>query len=303
MIDAVERLNKVLAQAGVASRRAADTLIANGRITVNGTVVTDLGRQVDPARDDIELDGEPIAAPRAKHRYLALNKPRDVITTVTDPQGRPTVMDFVPRDVRLFPVGRLDGASEGLVIMTDDGDLANRLMHPRYAFEKEYRVKISGTPTDTALAAWREGMWLEEERTAPAEVRVESGTGAGTWLRFVIREGKNRQIRRMIEAFKFRVHRLVRVRIGPLTLGDLKPGKWRELTPAEVGALEGKPVEPSVPGKRLVPAAGGKSKYKPGWARAKPPKPRPGHRPRSGAPSRKGGPKPGRRGGSRPRAS
>lgn len=275
-----ERLNKVLAGAGIASRRAADVLIAAGRITVNGTVVTDLGRQVDPAVDEIRLDGEPVATRRDTYTYLALHKPRGVITTTSDPQGRRTVLDLVPRDVRLFPVGRLDGASEGIVILTDDGDLANRLAHPRHAHAKEYRVKISGTPLEATLAAWREGVWLEDGRTAPADVRIESSTGSGTWLRFVLREGKNRQIRRMVDAFHHSVHRLIRVRIGPVTLGDLRSGAWRELTPAEIAAItSGDPADAELP-----PAVGGRTagapKYKAGWARAKPPKRKPGKGPR-----------------------
>ncbi len=281
----MNRLNKVLAQAGIASRRGADALIAAGRITVNGAVVTDLGRQVDPAVDEIRLDGEPVDPRRAQHTYLALHKPRGVVTTVSDPQGRPTVLDYVPREVRLFPVGRLDLASEGLVLLTDDGDLAQRLTHPRFSQPKEYRVKISGTPPETTLAAWREGVWLEDGRTAPAEVRLESTTGAGTWLRFVLREGRNRQIRRMIEPFHHTVHRLIRVRIGPVTLGDLAPGAWRALTPAELAALTGEGEAGAGGAGRKAArggSAGGQPKYRPGWARPKPPKRKPGKGPRAG---------------------
>ncbi len=299
MIHPMERLNKLLAQAGIASRRGADDLVHAGRVTINGLVVVEPGTQVDPTTDDVRLDGERVIVRPTRHRYLLLHKPRDVLTTVSDPEGRPTVMDLVPRDLRLFPVGRLDGGSEGLVLMTNDGDLAHHLSHPSFQHAKEYRVKISGTPTEEALRVWREGMWIDDERTAPAEVRIESTTGAGTWLRVVLREGKNRQIRRMTEAFHHRVHRLIRIRLGPITLGDLKPGTWRELTPAEVAALRGDPGAAA----ELERARGRRAdgpRYKPGWARPKPPKTKPGRKkPRTTAPRRPPGPgaarKPGRR--------
>lgn len=270
MIGGVERLNKVLAQAGLASRRGADDLIRAGRVSVNGVLVVEPGRQVDPTADDIRFDDEPIPRP-GKSRTLALYKPRGVITTADDPHGRPTVVQLVPGDERLFPIGRLDGASEGLIFLTNDGDLAQRLAHPRYGHEKEYRVKISGTPGETALTAWRKGMWLEDGLTAPARVRIESSSGAGTWLRFVLTEGRNRQLRRMIEAFHHSVHRLIRVRIGPVTLGELKPGGWRELSPAELAVLSGE--APPSSGEGSAEAAG-RPRRKAGWARAKPPKKR-----------------------------
>ncbi len=287
MIQAMERLNKLLAQVGIASRRGADALVRAGRVTINGGVVVEPGTQVDPTTDDIRLDGERVVVRPTRHRYLVLHKPRDVLTTASDPEGRPTVMDLVPRDVRLFPVGRLDGGSEGLVLMTDDGELAHRLSHPSFQHPKEYRVKISGTPTEEALRLWREGMWIDDERTAPAEVRIESTTGAGTWLRVVLREGKNRQIRRMAEAFHHKVHRLIRIRLGPITLGDLKSGTWRELTPAEVAALRGDPGAAA----DLARARGRRAdgpRYKPGWARPKAPKTKPGRKkPRTTAPPRR----------------
>lgn len=288
MIAGMERLNKILAHAGVASRRGADEIIAAGRVTVNGEVVTELGTQADPVEDEILLDGEAIIEGRIRYVYLMLNKPPDVICTAKDPQGRPTVMDFLPGDLHAMPVGRLDGASEGLLILTNDGDLAQELMHPRHMMEKEYRVKISGTPTEAALKAWREGMWLEDGKTLPAEVRIESSTGSGTWLRFIIGEGRNRQIRRMIDAFHHTVHRLIRVRIGPVTLGDLNKGEWRHLSRDEVGALRGDEEALAALAEARNPRAG-KPKRKSGWAKAKPKphKPGKGRRPKQTGKSRR----------------
>jgi 23S rRNA pseudouridine2605 synthase len=257
------RLNKVLAQAGLASRRGADALIRSGRVTVDGRSVTEPGTIVDPAHDVVRLDGQPIPRPE-RHVYLAVYKPRYVVATAADPEGRPSVVDLVPSDVRLFPVGRLDFESEGLLILTNDGDLANRATHPRFGQEKEYRVKISGTPTEAALAAWRDGLYLEDGRTLPARVRVESGTGAGTWLRMTLSEGRNRQVRRMIEAMHHTVHRLIRVRIGPVSVGDLKPGQSRPLTGAECDVLMGRPTVDAPAEASVRPA---RRRYKPGWAR------------------------------------
>jgi 23S rRNA pseudouridine2605 synthase len=283
-----ERINKVLARAGVASRRAVDEMIEAGRISVNGQVVTEMGMKVNPQVDEIRLDGERISGKAQKFRYLALYKPRHVITTAFDPFDRPTVMDFVDPNVRLFPVGRLDGNSEGLLILTNDGELANELTHPRYQHEKEYRVKISGTPTEKALKTWREGVYLDEGRTLPATVTVESTTGPSTWLRFVIREGKNRQIRRMIETLGYTVHVLIRTRMGPITLGNLEPGKWRFLNDQEIAALRAgsdEPIQHPAPepqGAAAVPKrTPEKPQYKEGWAR---PKPRTDRRTRKPAP-------------------
>lgn len=266
-----ERLNRWLARAGVSSRRGADSLIEAGRVSVNGRVVTELGRKIDPASDEVRVDGNVIGAP-GPLTYVALYKPRNVITTAADPAGRPTVTELVSLPGRLFPVGRLDGASEGLVLLTNDGDFAQQVGHPRFGHEREYRVKISGSPTETALRAWREGMFLDDGRTLPAGVIVESSTGAGTWLRMVLREGRNRQIRRMVEAFHHQVHRLIRIRMGAVRVGDLKPGEWRHLTADEVEALKS--------GRQATAQDQGTSgrrpkRYKPGWAR---PKPRPKRR-------------------------
>jgi 23S rRNA pseudouridine2605 synthase len=295
----MERLNKVLAHAGVTSRRGADALIQAGRVTVNGDLATEPGTQIQPDRDVVRLDGE-IVSGTGRRIYLALYKPRHVVATLSDPEGRPTVADLVDAGTRCYPAGRLDFESEGLLILTNDGDLAHRLMHPRFAHEKEYRVKISGTPTEGALRAWREGMYLEDGKTLPTDVVVESGTGGGTWLRFVLREGRNRQVRRMIAAMHHTVHRLVRVRIGGVRLGDLAPGEHRALTPAEVAALEATGSAATDPSGTASPGepAARPPRYKPGWARPKPPAHRPGgarRRPFPGPGSHRRPPRSGRR--------
>ncbi len=227
-----ERLHKVLAQAGVASRRKCEELIAAGRVKVNGEIVTIPGSKVDPHRDHIELDGKPIQLP-SEHVYFLLNKPVGYVSTVRDPQGRPTVIDLLPVQQRVYPVGRLDIDSEGLILLTDDGELAQRLTHPSYEHEKEYHVLVEGRPTARALRNLRDGIELEDGYTWPAEVTVLRREGNGTWLRFVIHEGRKRQLRRMCKAVGHPVRRLIRVRMGPLTLGNLPPGQHRSLTPQE----------------------------------------------------------------------
>ena len=233
-----ERLHKVLAHAGIESRRAAEEMILQGRVAVNGTVVTTLGTKVDPEHDKITVDGKPIPK-RVKHVYLMLNKPSGYITSVYDPEHRPTVMDLVPHKTRIYPVGRLDANSEGLLLLTNDGDFANLIAHPRHAHEKEYHVAIPGTVKDADLRALREGVPIDGYVTLPAQVRVLSSDGKTTWLSMTIVEGRNRQIRRMLHALGYRVERLIRVRIGPLWLGSLPRGSYRHLTPAEVSKLKG----------------------------------------------------------------
>lgn len=231
-----ERLQKVLARAGVESRRAAEEMILAGRVGVNGVICTVLGTKVDPEQDAITVDGTPIPR-RVKKVYLLLNKPPGYITTVSDPENRPTVMDLVPRNARLFPVGRLDANSEGLILMTNDGELANLLAHPRYSYEKEYHVGVPGHVREDDLRTLREGVEIEGGRTNPAKVRVLSADGKITWLSITIHEGRNRQVRRMLHALGYRVDRLVRVRIGPLWLGSLARGTYRLMTPAELRRL------------------------------------------------------------------
>ncbi len=226
-----ERLQKVLARIGLGSRRACEEFIAAGRIAVNGETA-ELGRRVDIARDRIELDGVPLPVLPGLVHYL-LNKPAGVVTTADDPEGRPTVVELVPAKPRVFPVGRLDTATEGLLILTNDGELAQRLAHPSYGVDKEYIAEVEGVPGAGALRRLRNGVELDDGLTAPARVGVVS---PGV-LRIVFHEGRNRQARRMCDAVGHPVRRLVRTRIGPLSDPGLRPGSWRELTDAEVRAL------------------------------------------------------------------
>jgi 23S rRNA pseudouridine2605 synthase len=226
------RLQKVLAAAGLGSRRVCEELIAEGRVKVNDEVAV-LGRRVDPEQDRIIVDGVPLSV-RSGLVYYLLNKPVDVVSTASDPQGRPTVVSLVPPEPRVYPVGRLDADSEGLLLLTNDGDLTFRLTHPSFGVEKEYLVAVEGTPRPGALRRLRDGVELDDGLTAPARV-ASAGPGA---LRLVIHEGRNRQVRRMCAAVGHPVTRLVRVRIGPVADRRLAPGEWRELSPAEVRALE-----------------------------------------------------------------
>jgi 23S rRNA pseudouridine2605 synthase len=227
-----ERLQKVLARVGVGSRRASEELIAAGRVSVNDEVAS-LGRRVDPGRDRVAIDGVPIGIRPGLVCY-ALNKPAGVITTASDPQGRPAVTALVPTEPRVHPIGRLDADSEGLLLLTNDGDLTFRLTHPRFGVEKEYLVMVEGSPGRGELRALREGVMLEDGRTAPARVSQVGPHG----LRITIHEGRNRQVRRMCEAVGHPVQRLVRTRVGPVRIGTLAPGQWRALAPGEVRALE-----------------------------------------------------------------
>lgn len=234
-----ERLQKVLAAAGVASRRAAEDLIAEGRVQVNGDVAV-LGRRVDARRDRITVDGTPVGTDPDLVYYL-VNKPAGVVSTAADPQGRPTVVDLVPSTPRVFPVGRLDASTEGLLLLTNDGELAHRMTHPSFGVEKEYLAQVEGSPSPGALRRLREGIDLDDGRTAPARVsRV-----APDALRITIHEGRNRQVRRMTEAVGHPVRRLVRTRIGPLRTGGLRPGEWRALDQDEVRELERATAGPS----------------------------------------------------------
>ena len=232
MTPAGERLQKVLAQAGLGSRRACEELIAAGRVRLNGEVAS-LGMRADPETDVVEVDGARIGVRQGLVHYL-LNKPAGVVTTAADPQGRPTVVDLVPGEPRVYPVGRLDTDTEGLLVLTNDGDLAHRLTHPSFGVDKEYLAEVEGTPGRGALRRLREGVDLDDGPTAPAKASL---VGDHT-LRITIHEGRNRQVRRMCEAVGHPVRRLVRVRIGPLSDRRLAPGAWRPLTQAEVRALE-----------------------------------------------------------------
>lgn len=232
-----ERLQKVMAHAGVASRRKSEEIIQQGRVAVNGEIVTEMGTKVDPERDRITVDGEPINVAE-EYTYIVLHKPLDVITTADDPWDRKTVLDLVDVDERVYPVGRLDADSEGLVLLTNDGELTHRLTHPSFEHQKEYHVRVGGRPSRDALERLRTGVRLEDGLTAPAEVEVLRRGDGNTWLRMILHEGRKRQIRRMTEAVGHPVKRLIRVRMGPIWLGDLTPGQWRHLTKSEVEQLQ-----------------------------------------------------------------
>lgn len=226
------RLQKLLARAGVASRRVVEEMIEAGRITVNGQVA-ELGQRADPEADAIEVDGVLVGV-RPDTVWYLLNKPAGVVSTASDPQGRPTVVDLVPPEPRVFPVGRLDADTEGLLLLTNDGEITHRLTHPSYGVEKEYLAHVQGVPARGALRALREGVELEDGRTAPASASMVS---PGV-VKLVIHEGRNRQVRRMCEAVGHPVVRLVRTRIGPVVDPKLPPGAWRSLRQDEVRALE-----------------------------------------------------------------
>lgn len=235
-----ERLQKLLAQAGYGSRRACEDFITAGRVRVNGQVAS-LGQKADPAVDKITLDGKPIAAAEAR-TYIALYKPRMVLSTVENEPGdeRQTVRDLVEVPQHVHPVGRLDFESEGLVLMTNDGDLTNKLTHPKFGHQKEYRVLLARRPDQEQLEAWKRGVVLEDGyKTAPVEVRFESAQGKGGWVRVIMGEGRKRQIRETCKQLGLPVVRIVRVRIGSLRLGNLKPRQWRYLTKQEVDELKG----------------------------------------------------------------
>jgi len=234
-----ERLQKILAQAGYGSRRACEEFIIAGRVRVNGQLA-ELGQKADPGLDRVTLDGKPI--PKGEPLiYIALHKPRNVLSTVEREAGdtRQSVRDLVDVPERVYPVGRLDFESEGLVLMTNDGDLANRLTHPRFGHQKEYRVLVARRPDEAQLTAWRRGVVLEDEsRTAPAGVNLIQTFGKGAWLRVVMGEGRKRQIREIGTMLGLPVVRIVRVRIGSLRLGTLKSREWRYLTAEEVAELK-----------------------------------------------------------------
>jgi 23S rRNA pseudouridine2605 synthase len=227
-----ERVQKVLARAGLGSRRVCDELVAEGRVRVNGQVA-EPGTRVDPVHDRIEVDGVVVGVRPGLVHYL-LNKPAGVVTTAADPQGRPTVVELVPDEPRVFPVGRLDVDTEGLLLLTNDGDLAQRVAHPSHGVDKEYLAEVEGTPSRGALRRLREGVPLDDGVTAPAKAAL---VGEHT-LRLTIHEGRNRQVRRMCEAVGHPVVRLVRTRIGPIADRRLAPGAWRALTQDEVRQLE-----------------------------------------------------------------
>lgn len=236
-----ERLQKILARAGVASRRVVEDMIADGRVRVNGEIA-ELGNRADAETDAIEIDGALVGV-RPDTVWYLLNKPKGVVTTASDPQGRPVVVDLVPPQPRVFPVGRLDMDTEGLLLLTNDGDVTHRLTHPSYGVEKEYLAHVEGRPSRGALRSLREGVELDDGLTAPAK----ASTVGDDVIRLVIHEGRNRQVRRMCDAVGHPVVRLVRVRIGPIADRSLEPGAVRPLTVDEVRTLERAVVERQPP--------------------------------------------------------
>ena len=232
----VERVQRALARAGFGSRRACEQLIVDGRVTVNGIVST-LGDRADPGVDSVTVDGVTVNLD-PNVRYYALHKPPGVLTTMRDPQGRPDISAFLPGEgPRVFPVGRLDRDSEGLLLLTNDGELANRLLHPRYAIEKEYLAEVEGAPTDRQIALIRRGVDLEDGPAKPSSVRIVAASGARGAVRLTMTEGRKREVRRLLAEVGLAVTRLVRLRVGPVKLGNLAPGALRELTVEEIRSL------------------------------------------------------------------
>jgi 23S rRNA pseudouridine2605 synthase len=253
-----ERLQKIIAAAGICSRRKAEELILAGRVQINGKTVTEMGTKADPARDHIRVDGKLLHGPE-RHRYYMLNKPKGHVTTVSDPEGRPTVMGLIRGGERVFPVGRLDYASEGLLLMTNDGELANGLTRAASRIEKTYLVKVSGRPKGSELEQLRHGLMIDRGKqgsgegrvmTAPAKVRL-AREGENPWYELTLIEGRNREIRKMFEEIGHHVEKIRRVGYGPLVL-DVKPGESRELSPEEVEKLRRavKGSKGTVPAKR-----------------------------------------------------
>ncbi|MBZ0293740.1 MAG: rRNA pseudouridine synthase [Anaerolineae bacterium] len=235
-----ERVQKLMAQANIGSRRACETLIEQGRVKVNGAFIT-LGDKADPATDTIEVDGERLHFDTQPKRYIALNKPRNVVSSNRSQHGdkRSTVRDLVPVEGHLFTIGRLDAESDGLIVLTNDGELANKLTHPRYQHTKTYKVTVYGLPTAEALHQWETGVHLDEDgMTAPCAVQVIKGDKGFTTLRVIMTEGKKRQIRRVASKLGFPVRHLTRTHIGRFSIGTLRPGEWRDLTQDEVKALQ-----------------------------------------------------------------
>jgi 23S rRNA pseudouridine2605 synthase len=232
---AVERLQRTLARAGFGSRRACEQLIAAGRVEVNGRPAT-LGDRVDPTSDEVRVDGHRVSADPGL-RYVVLHKPRGVTTTMRDPHAERDLTRYLPKGPRVFPVGRLDRETEGLLLLTNDGDLAHRLAHPRHGVEKEYLAEVDGVPTQRHLSRLRRGVRLEDGPAKAAEATLAGRSAGRGAVRVVMTEGRKREVRRMLEAVGLPVRRLVRTRVGPVRLGRLRAGEWRDLTPEEVRAL------------------------------------------------------------------
>jgi len=231
-----ERLHKFMARCGVASRRACEQIITEGRVRVNGHVALVLGRVIDPEADEVQVDGKPLAPPR--HVYYLLNKPKHVVCTNSDPAGRRRAVDLLADvPVRVYPVGRLDADSTGLLLLTNDGELANRLTHPRYGVPKTYLVEVDGRLSNEDVQRMVAGVWLSEGKATASRVKFVRRVGKRSLLEITLREGRNRQVRRVLAKLGHRARRLTRIRFGPLTLAGLKIGRCRKLTAQEVTAL------------------------------------------------------------------
>lgn len=232
------RLQKYLASCGIASRRNSEKIITEGRVSVNGIIVSELGTQIDELKDVVQVDGITVFPESEKH-YIAYNKPVGEVSTAHDPEGRPTVMDrFADYPVRLFPVGRLDYDSEGLLLLTNDGDMMNRLLHPSFEIQKAYLTKVSNAVSDDEIQKLRKGVIIDGRMTSPASVKLIRHDTFSTDLLITIHEGRNRQVRKMIDAIGHQVVRLKRVRFGPVLLGDLPSGMWRKLSSEEIAKLK-----------------------------------------------------------------
>ncbi len=264
------RLQKLIAGTGLASRRKAEALIAAGRVMVNGKTVTELGTKVDPERDHVKVDGKHLSAAQP-FVYLMLNKPKNVVSTLDDPGGRTTVKDYLHGvSVRVFPVGRLDFDSEGLMLLTNNGELAQAMLHPRYHVPRTYLIKVKGVLTDDEIRSLEQGVRLEDGMTGPAQVRKIRKVEANSWLEITIREGRKHQVKRMLEAVGHLVIKLLRIRMGSLILGDLQPGEFRFLTDREANALR-RLVEERVASVEESPPANAsrRPEKREGWARSR----------------------------------
>jgi len=263
------RLQKLIAGTGLASRRKAEALIAAGRVMVNGRTVTELGTKVDPSKDHVKVDGKHLSAAQP-FVYLMLNKPKNVVSTLDDPGGRTTVKDYLRGvSVRVFPVGRLDFDSEGLMLLTNNGDLAQAMLHPRYHVPKTYLIKVKGVLTDDEIRSLEQGVRLEDGMTGPAQVKKVRKVESNSWLEITIREGRKHQVKRMLEAVGHPVIKLLRIRMGTISLGDLSPGEFRFLTDREANALR-RLVEERVASveESAMAAPSPRRQKREGWARS-----------------------------------
>jgi 23S rRNA pseudouridine2605 synthase len=272
-----ERLQRVLAARGVASRRKAEELIREGRVSVDGAVITELGTRVDPNSTAIRVDGKVVR--RQALRYVMMNKPSGFITTTSDERGRHTVMDLLPKGLQVFPVGRLDRDTEGLLLFTNDGDVANRILHPRYEMTKEYLVVAAAKPAESAMRLVRDGVLIDGKRVIPHEFRIVRETPDGVLLSVVVHEGMNRVVRRMMEAAGIQVSKLSRVRIGPLSVAGIPRGAHRELTHGELESLM-QALHMEKPGERNSPSRQSRGSS----AQSGRPRGRPERRPARGTP-------------------